>query len=291
MWAAHAAKVGYRWKVGKGTKVLFWEDIWFGQCSLAVIFWDLYIIANEQHCTIDSVWDGSNLKITFRRTVTPALFDRWLDLVNIVCSFSFSEEEDSPIWMYHPSGCYSVKSFYAIVNNGGVVPVHTPAIWQLNVPPRIHVFLWLVANNKVLTRDNLHKRRHVEDRTCLFCSELETVDHLFFDCFLAKKIWTVISDIFGIHIGTDFESVARWWISNNRNSVLNIFSSAVLWSIWTLRNDLCFQGKTWLGLGMLWNTRMQYRLGMRPPGLSPPCIAPTLDNDLGYLFRWSILTL
>ena len=86
----------------------------------------------------------------------------------------------------------------------------------------------MLANNKLLTRDNLHKRRPVDDKTCLFCTELETVDHLFFGCFVATQIWSTISDIFGVPIGADFESVARWWISNNRNSVMNIFSSAML---------------------------------------------------------------
>jgi hypothetical protein len=82
MWAAHPAKVGYHWKVGSGDKVLFCEDVWFGQCSLAITFWDLYVIGNEHHCTIATVWDGSVLKISFRRTVFQALYNRWLDLVN-----------------------------------------------------------------------------------------------------------------------------------------------------------------------------------------------------------------
>jgi hypothetical protein len=253
MWAAKSAKVGYSWKVGRGDKVLFWEDVWFGHCSLAIVFWDLYIIANEQHCTIASVWDGVNLKISFRRTVSQELYNRWLELVNLIASASFSEEEDSPVWMFHPSGVYSVKSFYAIVNNGGIVPVHTPAVWKLVVPPRIHIFLWLLANNKTLTRDNLNKRFPVEDRTCLFCSEFESVEHLFFKCIVADHLWQTISTLFGISIGSDFESVARWWISNNKNSVLNTVSSAVLWAIWSLRNDLCFQGRSWLGLDMAWS--------------------------------------
>jgi hypothetical protein len=124
--------------------------------------------------------------------------------------------------MFHPSGEYAVKSFYAIVNNGGIVPVHTPAILKLFVPPRIHVFLWLLANNKTLTRDNLHKHRHVEDRTCVLCSQLETVIHPFFDCFIVNQLWQVLSNVFGIQIGNDFESVARWWIRNNKNNVLNV---------------------------------------------------------------------
>jgi hypothetical protein len=38
MWAAAAAKAGYKWHVGNGRRVLFWEDIWLGNCSLTVLF-------------------------------------------------------------------------------------------------------------------------------------------------------------------------------------------------------------------------------------------------------------
>jgi hypothetical protein len=156
MWAVRAVKVSYRWKVGNGRKFLFWEDIWFGNYSLAIFFWDLYVTADEQNCTIDSVGDGVDLKISFRRIVSLSLYYIWLELYNLVASFPFSEEEDAPIWMFHPSDSYKVKSFYAVVNNEGVVPIHTRAIWQHEVPPRIHIFLWLLANNKTLTRNNLH---------------------------------------------------------------------------------------------------------------------------------------
>jgi hypothetical protein len=37
MWAARAAKMGYQWKVGNGRKIKFWEDHWFGHCSLAIL--------------------------------------------------------------------------------------------------------------------------------------------------------------------------------------------------------------------------------------------------------------
>jgi hypothetical protein len=49
----------------------------------------------------------------------------------------------------------------------------------------------------------------------------------------------------------DFLSVARWWINNDKNAVLNTFSSAVIWSLWTLRNEFCFQGKTWSRLDVV----------------------------------------
>jgi hypothetical protein len=33
----------------------------------------------------------------------------------------------------------------------------------------------------------------------------------------------MILDILGISLGDDFMSVARWWISNDKNHVLNTF--------------------------------------------------------------------
>jgi hypothetical protein len=54
------------------------------------------------------------------------------------------------------------------VNDRGIRQFFTPVVWKLAVPPRIHIFLWLVANNKILTRDNLAKRKIVDDKTCLF---------------------------------------------------------------------------------------------------------------------------
>ena len=65
--------------------------------------------------------------------------------------------------------------------------VHVSAVWSIKVPPRVHMFLWLLVNKRVLAGDNLAKRRKVEDESCLFCNEKETSQHLFFDCAVAKR--------------------------------------------------------------------------------------------------------
>ena len=131
----------------------------------------------------------------------------------------------------------------------GVSPVLILAVWKLNIPPRVHILLWLLYNNKLLIRDNLQKkRRDVADR-CLFYYEEESVNHLFFDCCVAKLTWELISEIVGMKVGTDFESIGRWWISNDKNAVLNCTCAKTLWSLWKSRNHLCFQGGTWQGEG------------------------------------------
>jgi hypothetical protein len=38
LWAAKVAKMGFRWNIGNGKRIRFWEDHWFGSCSLAIQF-------------------------------------------------------------------------------------------------------------------------------------------------------------------------------------------------------------------------------------------------------------
>ena len=50
-------------------KVRFWEDKWLGSSSLAIQFWNLYMIVNEKNCTVAELWYWENLKCSFRRSV------------------------------------------------------------------------------------------------------------------------------------------------------------------------------------------------------------------------------
>ena len=77
----------------------------------------------------------------------------------------------------------------------------------------MHFFLWLLAKNKLLTRDNLNIRKKLDDVNCLFCSENESAHHLFFDCVVLRQIWSMISECLGVNID-DNTSVAAMWLSN-----------------------------------------------------------------------------
>ena len=170
---------------------------------------------------MSEVWDGETLMLTFRRSVSEQLMNLWWELVDVMSEVTLSEEEDLMIWTYNSSGKYSVQSLYAVVNFRGITPVFVSSIWKLHIPPRVQFFLWLLSKNKLLTRDNLAKRKSISDATCLLCAENESITHLFFDCCVAKWIWNCISEILGIRIVQDFESVARFWLANKRHKVTN----------------------------------------------------------------------
>jgi hypothetical protein len=153
---------------------------------LAIQYWEIYTIVNEQNITLKNAWDGENLRFTFRRTVNSRLMTLWLELKQIASNIQLDGDNDTIIWQFNLPGKYSVQSIYVVVNDRGVRQIFTLVVWEIPVPSRLHVFLWLLCNNKVLTRDNLAKRRKVDNMNCLFCNEQETVSHLIFDCCVAK---------------------------------------------------------------------------------------------------------
>jgi hypothetical protein len=54
-----------------------------GSCYLTIQYWSLYSIVNEQGKSISEVWDGENLRLTFRRIVDRETMNQWNELVQI----------------------------------------------------------------------------------------------------------------------------------------------------------------------------------------------------------------
>jgi hypothetical protein len=264
MGAAEAVRFGYKWKIGNGRSVRFWEDIWFGNSNLATQFWDIYFVCNQQTKTVRDIWDGANLRCDFRRTFSDDMMSQWQEVLAIAETIVFSEDEDQLIWSYETNGVYSSKSMYAIVNFRGVTPIYLPAVWDLKIPPRIQIFLWLLSQNKIMTRDNLRRRGIPKPMECSFCKEFESVHHLFFDCLVAKQIWSLVEEVFRYRV-EKYLDIASRWLCNKKFLQFNFISSAVLWGIWNSRNSLVFNRLTWLNLKQVWSVILSYLRNWKVP--------------------------
>lgn len=94
-WAMKAARVGIKLKIGNGDRVRFWEDQWIGNTSLAIVYWPLYIINDQQGKTVKEVWDGAvDLKLTFRRLVSEHTMNMWFELCGIIAEINLNDEDD-----------------------------------------------------------------------------------------------------------------------------------------------------------------------------------------------------
>jgi hypothetical protein len=71
---------------------------------LTILFWDLFILVNEQHVTLAQAWDGEVLRLTFRRSFSVAQFNRWLKLTQILSTIALFDNKDEPVWEMHSPG-------------------------------------------------------------------------------------------------------------------------------------------------------------------------------------------
>jgi hypothetical protein len=109
----------------------------------------------------------------------------------------------------------------------------------------------VLSKAKVLTRDNLAKRKDLDDKSCLFCNESESISHLFFDCCVAKVTWENVSEVCDRILGTDFESIAKLWFQDKKLKAIDIATTVTLWALWIFWNELCFQDVRWTGGGVI----------------------------------------
>ena len=133
-------------------------------------------------------------------------------------------------------------------------------MWDVRVPPKIHFFLWLIAHNKILTRDNLAKRQQLDNLTCVFCAENETVDHLLFECVVAKAIWSEVQKLTNLGASPmNMSVITSMWKDETRYVVENVIHAAICWTLWLVRNDSFFNHTPWSGLQVIWG-KVAYNL-------------------------------
>jgi hypothetical protein len=66
-----------------------------------------------------------------------------------------------------------------------------------NTPESKNISMFFITG-VTLTKDNLVKRNWHGSEKCCFCNNNETLEHLFFDCALAKFVWRIVELIFGL---------------------------------------------------------------------------------------------
>ncbi|KAK9017234.1 hypothetical protein V6N11_079716 [Hibiscus sabdariffa] len=69
---------------------------------------------------------------------------------------------DLPGWRWEQNRCFTTKSAYDALSapSGPVVDFKWASIWNLHVPQRVKVFLWLSAYDRLLTNSE-RIRRHI----------------------------------------------------------------------------------------------------------------------------------
>ena len=170
--------------VRNGRKTSLWTDCWLNDKPLCAVAPTLFDLCCDKNISVYHFLTKQG-QLNFKRWLTPILFYQWLGVVNEIYMHNFQNNEDIPLWRWNKNNRFSTKSVYDILTRENSRN-RFKNVWKAKIPYKIKNFMWLVENNAILTKDNLTKRHWVGSPTCYFCLENETIDHLFFQCPVAK---------------------------------------------------------------------------------------------------------
>ncbi|GJQ96540.1 hypothetical protein Tco_0007679 [Tanacetum coccineum] len=200
--------------VGNDIDSRFWSDIWCGEQPLKVTFPLIYLLDSDKNCNIASRVCLNDWSSVLRHSPRGGVeSNQFCDLLNIIRGISLSDQRDSWQWSVDSAKGYTAASARslidsAILETGGV---------------------------------------DVESILCSICLEdLETVNHSFFNCGLAKDMWASLAKWWELDIPV-CDNIAEWfvWLDSLRIPlkvllILEGVGGTLMWSIWNFRNSLIF---------------------------------------------------
>ncbi|GJR17310.1 RNA-directed DNA polymerase, eukaryota, reverse transcriptase zinc-binding domain protein [Tanacetum coccineum] len=124
-------------------------------------------------------------------------------------------------WQWSPDvvAGYSVASARSLVDDIILETDLVATRWNHNIPIKVNVFLWRLNLNKLPSRVNL-ERKGVEIGSILCPSyhfDVETVNHIFFNCELAKDLWSLLAKWWEMDIPV-YANISDWydWLEDGR---------------------------------------------------------------------------
>ncbi len=171
-------------------------------------------------------------------------------LRSLVDISSFSTNQYGVCWRWSNNGIYSARSAYNFLSFDGVDDRRIPHLWRIKIPPRIKIFLWLAAMNKVLTHELLAKRGwHGPSICALCCCDTEGLVHLFFLCPYARSVWSWVLQgdqlILSALLNNSEDLTNRWrktrmHLRGRALEAFDIILATTCWEIWLERNRRVF---------------------------------------------------
>lgn len=107
-------------------------------------------------------------------------------------------------------------------------------IWALNVPPKVHTFVWRTCSNILPTRKNLHLRRvRIEPRYELCCHQVKLVGRILWECPLARNVQALCHGRIQKCFNTAQDFFRLFRMLDSRLSQLEVEKWVVVsWTIW-----------------------------------------------------------
>eukprot|EP00253_Pinus_taeda_P004415 PITA_04415 len=195
-------------------------------------------------------WEGWDLYgVPIRLETQLSLLEEYLEDATPV----HRDAKDS--WGWGQAGVYSTTEGYRVLQgkkNSNHPSSLWKSVWDSFATPKVNFFCWTLIHNKILTGDNLEKRKIAGPHRCAMCkNNSETALHLFMECRVAQEVWGHVlmdlqtpvpsfnsaTDLFTSwkqHYPQKIPQKSLW------NRIWSAIPKYICWQIWLARNHQIF---------------------------------------------------
>jgi len=227
------------WVVGTGEKIHFWTDNWPGEPLVDILQIDPMVHINFNGLLCDVITNAAwNIPVEVYSSPDVASRLAYITLPSSALSDLFS-------WSHTPDGKLSAKLAFSFLRPQAPTLPWASTIWTTCIPPSHSFIFWCLVHGKIPTDDNLSSRGCAIVLMCSFClKNVETSDHLFFNCDFAVSVWNWLGLLLNFVI--DHASALALFNSISRpcsSQMYDIFSASIVHSvhaIWWARNNIRF---------------------------------------------------
>ncbi|GLT26418.1 hypothetical protein SLA2020_014850 [Shorea laevis] len=242
--------LGIRWRVGSGSSIDLWKDVWVGNFKLQDVALNP-IPPNLSDLKVSNIispnqsWDITSLQ--------HLLPNHLLNLIVAIPLPVAGPVDDGVYWQGSLNGEFSMKSAFLLIQqsrrNALSNSLHWSWIWKLECAERIKMFVWLLARGVVQTNFVRFTQHLASTPTCPRYEQApETTLHLFKDCYYAKLAWEYSSNVppnfFTLEVDSWLRCNAMMSMRmSSQQTSWSVFFLSLIWSLWKSRNSLIFEDK------------------------------------------------
>ncbi|GJX39412.1 RNA-directed DNA polymerase, eukaryota, reverse transcriptase zinc-binding domain protein [Tanacetum coccineum] len=236
-------------KIGNGADTRFWADTWCGKQPLKELFPRIYLLDSNKNCTVAGRVCSMDRSTFLRRNPRGGVEAfQFTNLKSTIECISLTDQRDSWHWVLDSPMGFSVASVRLLIDSRTLDTNNVATRWNRSIPIKVNVFLWRLKLNKLPSRVNQDRRGiEVDSILCPFCLEdIETVNHSFFNCGLAKDLWALLAKWWDLDI-LICGCIAEWYdwldalrVSSKVRLLLEGVGGTLMWTIWYYRNQLIF---------------------------------------------------
>jgi hypothetical protein len=93
------------------------------------------------------------------------------------------------------------------------------ALWKVQIPSKLRVFLWRLVKQSIPTADVRHHHNMSPDSACSLCGVVDSWHHSLLECTMSKCVWALAPASITQHMMHTSEPEAKQWIFTMINTL------------------------------------------------------------------------